>query len=213
MKSRNGLLWGKYLKPPLWSTIVSLEFGWCISCKKRLTFSMRNPLPTCTSMAATFLSCSIRSHSCATDGKEKRRHDRLSSFLVPAWLHKTMNPVRPYSSWEPQGNSERLYSPLFEFLQSFMLYFLLKTVSGKWVVLFWFHPACCFWGRRPLLREGVQSVSSKTTTACDGVEGIQGTLGTHRMLSVRVFSATFSAHTAQNSRSAFQIQATEVQGL
>lgn len=149
MKNRNGLLWGKYLKPPLWSTIVSLEFGWCLSCKKRLTFSMRNPLPTCTSMAATFLSCSICSHSCATDGKEKRRHDRLSSFLVPAWLHKTMNPVRPYSSWEPQGNSERLYSPLFEFLQSFMLYFLLKTASGKWVVLFWFHPACCFWGRRP----------------------------------------------------------------
>lgn len=104
---------------------------------------MRNLLPTCTSVAATFLSRSIRSHSCATDeyGKEKRRHDRLSSFLVPAWLQKTMSPVRPYSSWEPQGNSERLYSPLFELLQSFMLCFLLKTVSGKWVVLFWFPPA------------------------------------------------------------------------
>lgn len=161
------------------------------------------------------LSCSIRSHSCATDeyGKEKRRHNRLSSFLVPAWLQKTMSPVRPYSSWEPQGNSERLYSPLFELLQSFMLCFLSKTVSGKWVVLFWFPPACCFWGRRPHFR-GVQSVNSKTASASNGVEGLRTREPLeHAECSLWAFSATFSPHTAQNIRSAFQTQASEVQGL
>lgn len=105
--------------------------------------------------------------------KRKGGHDGLSSCLVPAWLHKTMSPVRPYPSWEPQGTSERLYNPLFELLQSSVLYFLLKMASGKWVVLlFWFPPACCFWGRRPLFGE-VQSAGSKIPTASNGVEGLR----------------------------------------
>lgn len=104
----------------------------------------------------------------------KREKEAWQTFILfsPCLTSKDDETVRPYSSWEPQGNSESLYSPLFELLQSFMLCFLLKTVSGKWVVLFWFPPACCSWGRRPLLR-GVQSVSSKIATASNGVEGLR----------------------------------------
>lgn len=143
--------------------------------KNVLTFSTRNSLPTCTFAAAAFLSHSISSHVLLMSmEKRKGEHEGLSSFLVPAWLHKTLSPVRPYPSWEPQGTSERHYNPLSELLQPPM-HALFSFKHGKWewvVLLFWFPPACCFWGRRPLFRE-VQSASSKTPTASNRVEGLR----------------------------------------
>lgn len=102
--------------------------------KNILTFSMGNSLLACTFVAAVCLAAAplVLDHVLLMSmEKRKGGYDGLSSFLVPAWLHKTISPVRPYPSWEPQGTSERLHSRLFELLQSSTLYFLLKWQVGS----------------------------------------------------------------------------------
>lgn len=178
---------------------------------------MRNFLPTYTFAAAAFLSCSISSQSCATDeyGKEKRRAWWAFILFSPCLTSYNYEPCQTLPFLGASGHfCKTLQSSLWT---SAIICALFSFKNGKWEmscppVLI---SSCLLFLREeaPFQRGAKCWLQNSHCLKWSGRAEIQAAIWTHRMLSVRLYNATLTAHTAQNSRSALQTQASEVWGI